>query len=176
MVGAALGALVSIYTALHYTILLGAQIPMVAARDGLFPRAFQRLTNRGTPGVALLATGLLITGLIVMNASKGLVRAYTFINLMATLATVIPYAFCAMAALVVPSERIANARRSHSYQQHRNHCIRRPLFSDRGRRLGRRLLVHVAAACWHARLCMGKTFRFAAFKAMIGADIRVVLG
>jgi len=98
MVGAALGALVSIYTALHYTILLGAQIPMVAARDGLFPRAFQRLTNRGTPGVALLATGLLITGLIVMNASKGLVRAYTFINLMATLATVIPYAFCAMAA------------------------------------------------------------------------------
>lgn len=102
-IGIALGALVSIYTALHYTVLLGGQIPMVAARDGLFPVAFQRLTPRGTPDVALLVTGLLMSGMIVMNSSKGLVRAYTFINLMATLATVIPYAFCAIAALILPS-------------------------------------------------------------------------
>jgi APA family basic amino acid/polyamine antiporter len=100
--GVTLGALVSLYSALHYTILLGGQIPVAAARDGLFPQAFQRLTSRGTPGIALVATGLLITALIVMNSSKGLVRAYTFINLMATLATVIPYAFCAMAVLLVP--------------------------------------------------------------------------
>jgi amino acid transporter len=102
-IGVALGALVSIYTALHYAILLGAQIPMVAARDGLFPKPFQRLTRRGTPGISLLTTGLLASGLIVMNSSKGLVQAYTFINLMSTLATVIPYALCAMVALVLPA-------------------------------------------------------------------------
>lgn len=36
-----------------------------------------------------------------MNYSKGLVGAYRFIVLIATLTTVIPYAFAAMAALVL---------------------------------------------------------------------------
>jgi hypothetical protein len=62
------------------------------SRPGLFPKAFQRRTRRATPGVALLTSGLLISGLIAMNSSKGLIRAYTFINLMATLASVVPYA------------------------------------------------------------------------------------
>ena len=109
-VAVSLGALVSIYTALHYTVLLGAQIPMVAARDGLFPKPFRQLSRRGTPSLALFTTGLLISGLIVMNSSKGLVAAYTFINLVSTLTTVIPYAFCAMAALVLPA--VASHRRS----------------------------------------------------------------
>jgi len=38
-----------------------------------------------------------------MNSSKSLVSAYTFINLMSTLATVVPYAFCAAAALLITS-------------------------------------------------------------------------
>jgi APA family basic amino acid/polyamine antiporter len=38
-----------------------------------------------------------------MNSSKSLVSAYTFINLMSTLATVVPYAFCAAAVLLIPS-------------------------------------------------------------------------
>ncbi len=101
-VAMAIGALVSIFTSLHYTILVCAQIPMVAARDGLFPAPFTRLTRRGTPGVALITTGVLISVLIGMNYSKGLVGAYTFINLISTLATVIPYALCAMAALILP--------------------------------------------------------------------------
>jgi APA family basic amino acid/polyamine antiporter len=101
-VAMAVGALVSIFTALHYTILVCAQIPMVAARDGLFPAPFKRLSRRGTPGTALITTGVLISILIGMNYSKGLVRAYTFINLISTLATVIPYAICAIAALILP--------------------------------------------------------------------------
>jgi APA family basic amino acid/polyamine antiporter len=99
----AVGALLSIYSAMHYAIMLSGQIPMAAARDGLFPRVFARRTRRGTPGVALGATGVLSTCLIVMNSSKSLVSAYTFINLMSTLATVVPYAFCAAAALLVGS-------------------------------------------------------------------------
>ena len=101
-IGIAVAALVSFYSALHYTVLLGAQIPMVAARDGLFPTRFRHLSARGTPDIALLITGLLMSSMIVMNSSKELVRAYTFINLMATLASVIPYAFCAIAALRLP--------------------------------------------------------------------------
>jgi basic amino acid/polyamine antiporter, APA family len=99
----AAGALLTIYSAMHYAIMLSGQIPMVAARDGLFPRAFARQTRRGTPGVALVATGVLSTCLIAMNSSKSLVSAYTFINLMSTLATVVPYAFCAAAAVLIRS-------------------------------------------------------------------------
>jgi basic amino acid/polyamine antiporter, APA family len=99
----AVEALLTIYSAMHYAIMLGSQIPMVAARDGLFPKTFARLTRRGTPGVALVATGVLGTFLIAMNSSKSLVGAYTFINLMSTLATVVPYAFCAAAALLIHS-------------------------------------------------------------------------
>jgi basic amino acid/polyamine antiporter, APA family len=99
----AVGALLTIYSAMHYAIMLSGQIPMVAARDGLFPRFFARQTRRGTPGVALAVTGMLGTCLIAMNSSKSLVSAYTFINLMSTLSTVVPYAFCAAAALLIPS-------------------------------------------------------------------------
>jgi APA family basic amino acid/polyamine antiporter len=99
----AVGALLTIYSAMHYAIMLSGQIPMVAARDGLFPRVFARQGERGTPGVALAVTGALGTGLIAMNSSKSLVSAYTFINLMSTLATVVPYAFCAAAALLIPA-------------------------------------------------------------------------
>jgi basic amino acid/polyamine antiporter, APA family len=110
VIGIALAALVSFYSALHYTVLLGAQIPMVVARDGLFPSRLRHLSARGTPDVALLITGILMSSLIVMNSSKELVRAYTFINLMATLATVVPYAFCAVAALLLPPPESKIAR------------------------------------------------------------------
>ena len=96
-------ALGSIFAGLHYTILVATQMPAAAARDGLFPAAFGHLTGRRTPGVGLILTGMLISVLVAMNASKGLVGAYRFIILLATLATVIPYAFCAVAALLVPS-------------------------------------------------------------------------
>jgi basic amino acid/polyamine antiporter, APA family len=99
----AVGALLTIYSAMHYAIMLSGQIPMVAARDGLFPKVFAQQTSRGTPGIALGVTGALGTCLIAMNSSKSLVSAYTFINLMSTLATVVPYAFCAAAALLIPS-------------------------------------------------------------------------
>jgi basic amino acid/polyamine antiporter, APA family len=99
----AAGALLTIYSAVHYAIMLAGQIPMAAARDGLFPEVFSRQTRRGTPGVALVATGALSTCLIAMNSSKSLVSAYTFINLMSTVATVVPYAFCAAAAWLIRS-------------------------------------------------------------------------
>ena len=98
-----LAALGSIFAGLHYTILITTQMPAAASRDGLFPRAFGRRTRRGTPGVGLILTGVLVSALVIMNTSKGLVGAYRFIILLATLTSVIPYAFCAIAALLVPS-------------------------------------------------------------------------
>ena len=44
-------AAISAYGALNGWILLQGELPCALARDGLFPRAFGRLSRRGTPGV-----------------------------------------------------------------------------------------------------------------------------
>lgn len=96
-----LGALVSMIGAFNVTMLAAGQVPMAAARDKVFPKIFDRLTKQDTPGISFVIAGLLVSALLVMNQSKGLVGAYTFVLLIATLTSVIPYAFCAMAGLVL---------------------------------------------------------------------------
>jgi APA family basic amino acid/polyamine antiporter len=94
----ALVALASTFGALNGWILIQGRIPMAAARDGLFPKVFGKLTPKGrTPWVGLVASSMLITGLMLFNYSKGLVDQFTFIIYLATLTTLIPYAFSAAA-------------------------------------------------------------------------------
>jgi APA family basic amino acid/polyamine antiporter len=100
----ALGAAVSCFGALNGWILLQGQIPLAAADDGLFPRVFGRRSARGTPTTALVLSSILVTLIVAANYAKGLVGAFTFIILLATLATLIPYAF-STAALVVSDAR-----------------------------------------------------------------------
>ena len=96
-----IGALVSMIGAFNVAMLAAGQVSMAAARDSVFPKIFQRLTKQSTPGISFVIAGLLVSALLIMNQSKGLVGAYTFVLLIATLTTVIPYAFCAMAGLIL---------------------------------------------------------------------------
>ncbi|TFH66830.1 MAG: amino acid permease [Gemmatimonadales bacterium] len=95
------GALVSTFGALNSALLVTGQTAMAAARDGLFPDRFQRMTRHHTPGFSFIAAGVLISALLIMNYTKGMVGAYTFVLLIATLTIVVPYAFSSMAALVL---------------------------------------------------------------------------
>ena len=95
------GALISMIGAFNVAMLAAGQVSMAAARDRVFPKIFQRLTKKSTPGISFVIAGLLVSALLIMNQSKGLVGAYTFVLLIATLTSVIPYAFCAMAGLVL---------------------------------------------------------------------------
>jgi basic amino acid/polyamine antiporter, APA family len=97
----AAGAAISALGALNGWILLQGQIPFAAARDGLFPRVFARTGRGGTPIVGLVASSVLASGLMLMNYNAGLVDQFTFIILLATLTTVIPYAYAAVAELVL---------------------------------------------------------------------------
>lgn len=108
----ALGALVATYGSLNGAILLNSQTAMAAALDGLFPAPFRNISKRQTPGVSLIATGILASLLIVMNYTRGLVGAYKFIILIATITTVVPYAFAAMAGFALDrGEQEALSRR-----------------------------------------------------------------
>jgi basic amino acid/polyamine antiporter, APA family len=96
----AIGAAISCFGALNGWILIVGQLPMAVAQDGLFPGLFGRLSARGTPVAGMLIAAVLSTGLVVMNYSKNLVDLFTFIILLATLSTLVPYAFCSLAGFI----------------------------------------------------------------------------
>ncbi len=100
----ALGAAISCFGALNGWILIVGQLPMAVAQDGLFPRIFGRLSARGTPVAGLVIGGILGTSLISMNYTRGLVELFTFIILLATLSTLVPYTFCSLAGFMTDRE------------------------------------------------------------------------
>ena len=100
----ALGAAISCFGALNGWVLMAGQFPMAIANDGLFPSFFGRLSSRGTPALGMIAGGALGTALVAMNYSRGLVDLFTFIILLATLSTLVPYVFCSMAVWLMPNQ------------------------------------------------------------------------
>jgi basic amino acid/polyamine antiporter, APA family len=97
----ALGAVISAFGALNGWILLQGQVPMAAARDRLFPAAFGRTTRSGAPVVGLVVSSVLVTVLMAMNYTKSLVDQFTFVILLATLTTLVPYAYSAAAEVML---------------------------------------------------------------------------
>lgn len=96
-----LSALVSAAGTLNVSILCAGQTAMAAARDGIFPSIFERLGARQTPMASYLIVGVLTSALVIMGQTRGLAAGYKFVILIATLTAVIPYAFSALAALVL---------------------------------------------------------------------------
>jgi APA family basic amino acid/polyamine antiporter len=91
-------AMISSFGALNGWILLQGRVPLAAAEDGIFPAAFARVHGkRRTPVFGLVVSSVLVTALMLMNYTKGLVDAFTFVILLATLTTLIPYAYSAAA-------------------------------------------------------------------------------
>lgn len=94
----ALVALAATFGALNGWIMLTARVSLAAAEDGLFPEQFARVSGKSkTPVFGLVASSVFVSGLMLMNYTKGLVDAFTFIILLATLTTLVPYAYSAAA-------------------------------------------------------------------------------
>jgi basic amino acid/polyamine antiporter, APA family len=94
--------MISAFGALNGWTLLTARVSLAASEDGLFPRFFGKVSGvRRTPVWGLVAAAVLVTALACMNYTKSLVDQFTFIILLATLTTVVPYAFAAAAELVL---------------------------------------------------------------------------
>lgn len=109
----AVGAIISCLGALNGWTLLQGQVPMAAARDGIFPKSFAKVTSRHTPAFGLIFTSILVTLLLLLTVHKSLIHQFTFIILLATLASLIPYFFTTMAELIIfikHPERIARKK------------------------------------------------------------------
>jgi APA family basic amino acid/polyamine antiporter len=97
----AIGAAISCFGALNGWTLMAGQLPLAAAADGLFPAPFARMSSRQTPALGMIVAGVLASTLVLMNSSRGLVELFTFIMLLSTLGTLVPYLFCSLASLTM---------------------------------------------------------------------------
>jgi APA family basic amino acid/polyamine antiporter len=92
-----MGALVSTLGSLNANTLTAGNVALAAAKDNLLPQQFKRLSASGTPQFAYIVSGLFISALLILNYTKGLVAAFTFMAMLSTLSTLMAYAFCAVA-------------------------------------------------------------------------------
>ncbi len=94
--------MISTFGALNGWILIQGRVPLAAAQDGLFPKAFAQVSGtRKTPVVGLVASSVLLSGLMAMNYQSSLTDTFTKIIILATLTTLVPYAFSAAAQLML---------------------------------------------------------------------------
>lgn len=80
-------------------ILMSAQMPYAAARDGLFPAAFARVGKGGIPGFGVLACAVLGTLLIGLNYTAGPDTTFRVLVLITTFTGCVPYLLSAAAQL-----------------------------------------------------------------------------
>jgi APA family basic amino acid/polyamine antiporter len=97
----AIGAVIATFGTLNGFTLLTGQVPYGAALDRVFPEKLGQLSRFGTPANALVFSNLLASILVIMNFSQGLVGAFNSIILLAVMSSLLPYALCSFAELMI---------------------------------------------------------------------------
>jgi APA family basic amino acid/polyamine antiporter len=95
----AAGALVSTAGSANGNIFVSGQLPMAVALDKLAPRILGVTNRGGAPYVSLLISATIASIFLVTNYSRGLIGAFTFLVMVSTVATLLPYLFSAAAEL-----------------------------------------------------------------------------
>ncbi len=97
----ACGAVISTFGTLNGFTLLSGQVPYGAALDRVFPAALGQKSKFGTPANALILSNVLASVLIILNFAQGLVAAFNFVILLAVVASLLPYAICSVAEIMI---------------------------------------------------------------------------
>jgi len=86
--------------ALNGWTMICAEMPLAAAKDGLFPERFGRLSSRGVPAFGIIAsTALASIAMIINYLGSGGVTVFTTLVLMTGITAAVPYAFSALAQI-----------------------------------------------------------------------------
>jgi basic amino acid/polyamine antiporter, APA family len=98
----ALVAMAATLGALNGWIMLTARVSLAAADDGLFPKWLGKVHGkRATPVLGLLASSVLVSGLVLYGWNESFANRFTDIVLLATWMTLIAYAYAAAAEVVL---------------------------------------------------------------------------
>lgn len=96
----AAAVIVSGIGALNGWTMICAEMPLAAARDGLFPAAFGRMSSRRVPATGIVASTALASAAVVVSylGTTGS-TVFTTLVLMTGITAAVPYAFSALAQL-----------------------------------------------------------------------------
>ena len=86
-------ALIATGSGVNANMFTVGQLPMAVAIDGLFPARFATLTRHGTPGFGFILGGTLASIALALNFAGGLIAAFEFLILLATITAIVPVAF-----------------------------------------------------------------------------------
>jgi len=95
------GAALAAFGALNGWILIQGKIPYAIAKNKLFPPVFKKENSRGVPALGMVIGSVLVSLLMYMNYNNALVKQYTFLSLLASLTSLVPFLFCAAAYAIV---------------------------------------------------------------------------
>tara|TARA_A100000171_G_C2138905_1_gene152887 strand:- start:2297 stop:3544 length:1248 start_codon:yes stop_codon:yes gene_type:complete len=96
----AIAAAISSFGGLNGWILLQGQIPMAAARDGLFPKVFMKTSSKGIPVLGLIVSGVFVSFLLLMNYEAGLAEQLRFVVNLTAFAVLLPYLYSSAAEIL----------------------------------------------------------------------------
>jgi basic amino acid/polyamine antiporter, APA family len=99
------GVAIAAFGALNGWILVQGQIPSAIARDKLFPAVFGKENKKGVPALGIVIGSVLVSLLMAMNYTQGLVEQFKFLILLSTLTVLVPYLFSAAAYMVIKLQR-----------------------------------------------------------------------
>ena len=94
-------ACISIIGSLNGCLLVQALDSVAAARFNLGPKSFTYLKKNNVAHLAFVWSGIAITLLLALSLHKTLIEQFNFIILISTLAFLIPYFICCMAAFIL---------------------------------------------------------------------------
>jgi APA family basic amino acid/polyamine antiporter len=96
----ALAVIISGIGALNGWTMICAEMPLAAAKDGLFPATFGRLSSRKVPAFGIIAsTALASVAMVISYMGTSGSTVFTTLVLMTGITAAIPYAFSALAQL-----------------------------------------------------------------------------
>jgi APA family basic amino acid/polyamine antiporter len=96
----AIAVIISGFGALNGWTMIGAEMPLAAANDGLFPARFKQISRAGVPAFGIVASTVLASIAMLINylGSTG-ATAFTTLVLMSGITAAIPYGFSALAQM-----------------------------------------------------------------------------
>jgi APA family basic amino acid/polyamine antiporter len=96
----ALAVIISGFGALVGWTMICAEMPLAAAKDGLFPERFKRMSSSGVPAFGVIASTVLASIAVIVNylGSNG-ATVFTTLVLMTGITAAIPYGFSALAQI-----------------------------------------------------------------------------
>jgi len=99
------GVAIAAFGALNGWVLVLGQLPMGIAKDKLFPGIFARTNKKGVPAIGMTISCIIISLLMIMNFTKGLVDQFRFLLLLATLGILVPYLLSAASYVVMSAKK-----------------------------------------------------------------------